>query len=152
MSINKVTLIGALGRDPEYKVTSNGISMAILSLATNEFWTDKETGNKNTRTEWHRVVCFSERKIEALKSSGAQTGSMIYAEGKIRYRKWDKPDGTTQYSTQIVVSTYDTLFKFRDLESTGQPAFAASDFALTELAPATASEDNEILDDELPFC
>lgn len=98
-SLNKVQLIGNLGRDPEVRYAPDGTAFATLSLATSERWKDKETGESRESTEWHRVV-FS-GKLAEIAGEYLIKGSSIYIEGKIKTRKWQDKDGKDQYSTEI---------------------------------------------------
>lgn len=99
--VNKVTLIGNLGQDPEVKYLGNGGAVANLTLATSESWNDKTTGEKKEKTEWHRVVLFG--KLAEVAGEYLRKGSMVYIEGKLQTRKWEK-DGVERYSTEIVVN------------------------------------------------
>lgn len=86
--LNKAILIGHVGQDPEIKTMPDGKEMAVFSLATSESWKDKQSGERKTKTEWHRVVCFSEGLISVIKSY-VRKGSKLYLEGQIAQRKWD---------------------------------------------------------------
>jgi single-strand DNA-binding protein len=97
-SVNKVILIGNLGRDPEVKYTQSGTAVANLSLATNEVWTDK-AGQKQERTEWHRVVVWG--KQAQVISEHLTKGKQIYVEGSLQTRSWDDRDGNKRYTTEI---------------------------------------------------
>ena len=101
--LNKVMLIGRLGRDPEIRYSQQGMAMVNFSLATSEQWTDKNTGERQERTEWHRIVVFGKQAevCEKYLSKGKQ----IYLEGRLQTRSWEK-DGQTQYTTEIVVSNF----------------------------------------------
>lgn len=98
--LNKVTLIGNAGSDPEVRSTGSG-AVANLTLATSESWTDKNTGEKQERTEWHRLVFFG--KLADIAGEYIKKGSKLYIEGSLRTRKWDK-NGVDQYTTEIVVA------------------------------------------------
>lgn len=101
-SLNRVSLIGNLGRDPELRLAPNGTAFANVSLATSETWKDKETGDKKESTEWHRVV-FSRRLAEVVGEYLVQ-GSTIFVEGKLKTRKWQDKDGKENYTTEIWAS------------------------------------------------
>ena len=105
--INKVILIGNLGSDPEVRYTANGNAMANLSLATNESWTDKNTGQKQERTEWHRVVFFN--KLAEIVSQYVKKGTKLYIEGSLRTRKWQDQAGNDKYTTEIVANEIQML-------------------------------------------
>jgi len=99
--INKVILIGRLGKDPEVRYTQDGSAVASFSIATSEEWKDKETGDKKERTEWHRIVAW--RKLGELCGEYLSKGRQVYIEGKLQTRSWEK-DGVTRYTTEIVAS------------------------------------------------
>jgi len=97
-SVNKVILIGNLGRDPEVKYTQNGTAVANLSVATNEVWTDK-SGQKQERTEWHRVVVWGKQAQVLAEHLGK--GKQVYVEGSLQTRSWDDRDGNKRYTTEV---------------------------------------------------
>ena len=103
--INKAIIIGHLGQDPVIRYTAAGAAIANLSVATSENWKDKQTGEKQERTEWHRVVLFG--KVAEVAGEFLSKGSMVYIEGKIQTRKWEDKEKVTRYSTEIVVQGYD---------------------------------------------
>lgn len=104
--VNKVILLGNVGNEPELRQIPNGGAVVNFSLATSESWKDKNTGNQETRTEWHRVVAFN--RLAEIIAEYVKKGSQIYIEGQLRTRKWDK-DGVTQYSTEVVASEMQIL-------------------------------------------
>lgn len=104
-SVNKVILIGNLGRDPEIRHTQAGERIANLSLATSESWKDRQTGEKRERTEWHRVVIFNE-PLAKLAETYLRKGALIYLEGQLQTRKWTDNQGTERYATEIVLTRY----------------------------------------------
>lgn len=104
--INKVILVGVLGQDPEVKYLTNGNAVCNLSLATNEEWKDKQTGEKKSRTEWHRVVMFG--KVAEIAGEYCRKGSQVYIEGKLETREWEK-DGVKRYTTEIKVDMQGTM-------------------------------------------
>jgi len=100
--VNKVILVGVLGRDPEVKYAANGNAIANLSVATSEQWNDKATGQKQEKTEWHRVVIFG--KLAEIAGKYLTKGSQVYLEGKLQTRKWqDQNTGQDRYSTEVVL-------------------------------------------------
>ncbi len=99
-SINKVTLIGNLGKDPELRYTSSGVAVASFTLATNESWKDPE-GNVQERTQWHNIVAW--RKLAEICGEYLKKGSKIYLEGKLQYRNYDDKNGVKRYVTEIVI-------------------------------------------------
>lgn len=98
--INKVILIGNLGNEPEVRYTPTGLAIANISLATSESWTDKQTGQRQERTEWHRVIFF-DRQAEIVKQY-LHKGSKVYIEGRLQTRKWQDQNGVERYTTEIV--------------------------------------------------
>jgi single-strand DNA-binding protein len=101
-SLNKVTIIGTLGRDPEVKYMPSGDAMANLSIATNESWKDKTTGERRESTEWHRVTVF--RRLAEVAGEYLRKGQQVYIEGSLKTRSYDDKDGQKRYVTEIVAS------------------------------------------------
>lgn len=105
--VNKVILIGNVGQDPEVRFMPNGNPVANIRLATSESWTDKQSGQKNERTEWHPVVLFN--KLAEITQQYVKKGSRLYIEGKLQTRKWQAQDGSDRYTTEIVASDIQML-------------------------------------------
>jgi len=105
--VNKVILVGTLGNDPEVKYMPNGGAVTNLSIATNEAWTDKNTGQKQERTEWHRIVAF--RRLAEIMGEYLRKGSQVYIEGKLQTRKWQDQSGQDRYTTEIVANEMQML-------------------------------------------
>ena len=105
--INKVILVGNVGGDPEVRYMPNGNAVTTLSIATSETWKDKQTGDKQERTEWHRVVCFN--RLGEIAGEYVRKGSKLYVEGSLRTRKWQDPQGQDRYTTEIVASDIQML-------------------------------------------
>jgi single-strand DNA-binding protein len=99
--INKVIIVGRLGRDPEIRYTPDGAAVANFSVATSEVWRDKETGDKKERTEWHRIVAW--RRLGEICGEYLSKGRQVYVEGKLQTRSWEQ-DGVTRYMTEIVAT------------------------------------------------
>ena len=110
--INKVILIGNLGREPEVKYATNGNAIANLALATSESWTDKTTGEKKEKTEWHRVVIFG--KLAEISQQYLHKGSKVYVEGALKTRKWQNKEGQDQYTTEVVLSGFGGVLQMLD--------------------------------------
>src|SRR5246127_4649000 len=104
-SVNKVILIGNLGRDPELRSTQDGMRIANLAVATSETWRDKMSGERKERTEWHRVVTFNERLAEVAEKY-LKKGSKIYVEGALQTRKWTDNSGQERYTTEVVLQRF----------------------------------------------
>ena len=106
-SVNKVVIVGNLGKDPEMKYLQNGNAVANLTIATSESWKDKQTGERKDKTEWHRVVVF--QKLGEMCGEYLIKGSKIYLEGKLQTRKWQGQDGQDKYTTEIVVDKIELM-------------------------------------------
>lgn len=104
-SVNKVILVGSLGRDPEVRFTNDGSKIVNMSIATSENWKDRQTGEKRERTEWHRVVVFNDRLAD-LAEQYLRKGSQVYLEGSLQTRKWTDQSGVEKYTTEIVLQKY----------------------------------------------
>ena len=106
-SVNKVILVGNLGRDPETRYMPNGEAVANVTLATTDTWKDKTTGEKKEATEWHRIVFY--RRLAEIAGQYLKKGSQVYIEGSLRTRKWQDKDGQDRYTTEIVADTMQML-------------------------------------------
>ena len=116
-SVNKVILVGNLGKDPEVRTMQTGGRVANLSIATSESWKDRGTGERKERTEWHRVVIFSEPLVN-LSEQYLKKGSKIYIEGQLETRKWtDQNSGQERYSTEVVLRPYSSTLTMLDSRS-----------------------------------
>jgi single-strand DNA-binding protein len=104
-SVNKVILIGNLGRDPEIRSTQDGTKVANLSIATSENWRDKNSGERREKTEWHRVVIFNERLVDVAERF-LKKGSKVYLEGQLQTRKWTDQSGAEKYTTEVVLQRF----------------------------------------------
>lgn len=104
-SVNKVILIGNLGRDPEVRNSSDGLKIVSLSIATSDSWKDKNTGERKEKTEWHRVVIFNDRLADVAEKY-LRKGSKIYIEGQLQTRKWTDKDNVEKYTTEVVIARY----------------------------------------------
>ena len=104
-SVNKVILVGNLGRDPEIRTMQNGNRVANLSMATSERWFDKQANERREKTEWHRVVIFDEKLIDVVEQY-VHKGSKIYLEGQLQTRKWTDQSGVEKYSTEVVLQRF----------------------------------------------
>jgi single-strand DNA-binding protein len=146
-SVNKVILVGNLGRDPDVRRTNSGDPVVNLSLATSESWRDKTSGERKEKTEWHRVVIFNEN-IAKVAEQYLRKGAKIYVEGQLQTRKFTDKDGAERYSTEVVLS------RFRGelimLDSRGGENAGAAPRAGSSAEPQTSFDRNE-MDDEIPF-
>lgn len=117
-SVNKVILIGNLGADPEIRHTQDGRPIANLSIATSESWRDRNTGERKEKTEWHRVVVFSEGLAKIVEQY-LKKGSKVYIEGQLQTRKWTDQSGNDKYSTEVVLSGFNGTLTMLDSRSGG---------------------------------
>ena len=148
--INKVILVGNLGAKPEVKYASNGNAIANLSVATSESWTDKNTGQKQERTEWHRVSLFG--KLAEIAGQYLDKGSKVYVEGKLQTRKWQDQNGQDRYTTEVVVSGFNGTLQMLDRrDDAGGSAPAPSQSAPSQAAPKITPVANDDFEDDIPF-
>ena len=157
-SINKVILVGNLGRDPEVRFSQDGNKIVNMSLATSESWTDRSSGERREKTEWHRVVIFNDRLAEVAEKY-LNKGSKVYLEGQLQTRKWTGNDGIEKYTTEVVLSRFRgelTMLDSRsgggsgDYGGGGEPEYVAPDSS----GAAGGGQGGGIghdLDDEIPF-
>lgn len=150
-SVNKVILIGNLGRDPEVRSFQNGGRIANLSLATSETWKDKATGERRERTEWHRVVVFNENLVGVVERF-LRKGVKVYIEGQLETRKYEK-DGRETYTTEVVLRPYRGEITILESQSTLPPAGTPDDYNRADppRERATGQTARQEMDDEIPF-
>ncbi len=146
-SVNKVILVGNLGRDPEARSLNDGSQVVNLSVATSESWKDKATGERRERTEWHRVVIFNEN-LGKIAQNYLKKGSKVYLEGQLQTRKWTDQEGNDKYSTEVVLQRYRGELTMLDSRSEGGGSFADDSSALVKDKGSTGGAD---FDDEIPF-
>jgi len=154
--INKVILIGHVGGDPEIRYMPNGNAVATVSVATTEAWKDKQTGEKQERTEWHRVVCFN--RLGEIDGEYVRKGSKLYIEGSLRTRKWQDQQGQERYTTEIIANELQMLDGKgvgvggpMDTQSAPQ-TYQTTPNRAQSVPAATATQDAfEGLDDDVPF-
>lgn len=139
-SLNKVTLIGNIGKDPETRFTQAGEPVVSLSVATSESWNDK-SGQKQEKTQWHRVSVFGHAAKFAR--DYAAKGRKVYIEGQINYDEWTDKDGVKKYATKIVVGNFGGKFMLLDKKPTGAPG--------TKPGDQPAGDDFQASDDDVPF-
>ncbi len=148
-SVNKVILIGNLGKDPEVRMTQDGLKIVNLSLATSEQWKDRDTQERKERTEWHRVVIFNE-KLAEVADKYLRKGSKIYIEGQLQTRKWTDQNGQERYTTEVVIPRFRGEMTMLDSkgQSGGGPfdSFESSNNSAQEALPSMGE-----IDDEIPF-
>jgi single-strand DNA-binding protein len=157
-SVNKVILVGNLGKDPEIRRTQDGRPIANLSVATSESWRDKATGERKEKTEWHRVVIFNEGLCRVAEQY-LKKGAKVYLEGQLQTRKWQDKDGQDKYSTEVVLQGFNSQLTMLDKSNSGADmggGGSSEDFGSpgpTARKPAMAGAGGrrDDMDDEIPF-
>jgi single-strand DNA-binding protein len=157
-SVNKVILIGNLGADPEVRRTQDGRPIVNLRVATSESWRDKTTGERREKTEWHRVVIFSEG-LAKVAEQYLKKGSKVYLEGSLQTRKWQDKDGQDRYSTEVVLQGFNSQLTMLDRAGGGAGAGADNGDSFGSPGPTAARKPamagaggkRDDMDDEIPF-
>lgn len=147
-SVNKVTILGNLGADPDIRTMQNGKPVCNLSVATSESWKDRD-GNKQERTEWHRVVIFSEG-LCGVAEKYLRKGSKVYIEGKLQTRKWQADDGTDRYSTEIILQGFNSslvMLGGKNSDAGGSSSAYQESAASYDQSPLSTND----FDDDIPF-
>jgi len=147
-SVNKVILVGNLGKDPEVRRLQSGDPVVNLSLATSESWRDKASGERKEKTEWHRIVIFNKNLAEVAEKY-LRKGSKVYVEGALQTRKWTDKDGQEKYSTEVVLQNFRGELTMLDSKGEGGSAMSRSGGAMSE--SSSGNFDRSELDDEIPF-
>lgn len=154
--VNKVILVGNVGVDPDVRYMPNGNAVTTLSLATSEIWKDKQTGEKQERTEWHRIVCYA--RLGEIAGEYIRKGSKIYVEGSLRTRKWQDQQGQDRYTTEIIASEMQMLDskggQSSSFNEAPQPQASYAQEAPVLNQPATESAAQvafDDLNDDIPF-
>lgn len=146
-SLNKVMLIGNVGRDPEIRAMSSGDKVANLSLATSERWKDKNSGEQKEKTEWHRVTVWDDQIVGVIERY-VKKGDKIYVEGELQTRKWTDQSGAEKYSTEVVLQKFRGKLTMLGGAGVGQSSGRAQEPHLGAHGGQPASND---LEDEIPF-
>lgn len=159
--INKVILVGNVGTDPDVRYLPNGNAVTTLSIATSESWKDKTTGEKQDRTEWHRVVCFN--RLGEIAGEYVRKGSKLYVEGSLRTRKWQDQQGQDRYTTEIIAADIQMLdskgnssssggqYHYDDMPQTQQSAPSYQNNRQQQQPSQAAQDAFDQLDDDIPF-
>ena len=150
-SVNKVILVGNLGRDPEVRSTQDGSKMANFSIATSDTWRDKSSGERRERTEWHRVVIFNDRLVDVAEKY-LRKGSKVYVEGQLQTRKWTDQGGQERSTTEVVLTRFRgelTMLDGRGGAAGGDAGGISEGPAEAPAAPSRAGAAE--LDDDIPF-
>ncbi|MDR3188270.1 MAG: single-stranded DNA-binding protein [Prevotellaceae bacterium] len=147
MSLNKVMLIGNVGRDPEIRHLDSGMAITTIAVATSEVYTDKNSGQRVTNTEWHNVVLW--HQLAELAERFIRKGTPVFVEGKIRTRSWEDKTGQKRYTTEIVAENIQLLGRREDNNAGGQPAsparFSQAEIAATQANQADPNRSNSAL-------
>ena len=146
-SVNKVILVGNLGKDPEVRRMTSGEPVVNLSIATSESWRDKASGERKEKTEWHRVVIFNKNLAEVAEKY-LRKGSKVYVEGQLQTRKWTDKDGGEKYSTEVVLQNFRGELTMLDGKGEGGGGGGGGRMGASE-SPASFQRDE--MDDEIPF-
>jgi single-strand DNA-binding protein len=157
-SVNKVILVGNLGKDPEIRTLNSGERVANLSLATSETWRDKASGERKEKTEWHRVVIFNENIVKVAENY-LKKGSTVYVEGSLQTRKWTDQQGVEKYSTEVVLQKFRgelTMLGGRDGGGAGAPRGGGDDdyssgFSTGGANKPSGPRESYDLNDDIPF-
>ncbi|MGL9732998.1 MAG: single-stranded DNA-binding protein [Wolbachia sp.] len=156
-TINKVILIGNLGKDPEIRTMQNGKEMASFSIATSESWTDKFSGIRSEKTEWHNIVVFSEGLVKVVKDF-VRKGNKVYIEGSLRTRKYTNQNGSEKYITEVLLQNFSGILALLDSRNSASSSdYKSNQYKQNEIEQKNQYEnfDNEIkeelIDDEIPF-
>ena len=153
-SVNKVILVGNLGKDPEVRRMTSGDPVVNLSVATSESWRDKASGEKKEKTEWHRVVIFN-KNLADVAEKYLRKGAKVYLEGSLQTRKWTDKDGAEKYSTEVVLQTFNGTLVMLDGRSGGGEgsggSFGGGGAGRSQVSEGAASFQRDELDDEIPF-
>ena len=158
-SVNKVILVGNLGKDPEVRTFQNGGKVCNFSIATSENWKDKNTGERQEKTQWHNIAVFSE-PLANIAEQYLKKGSKVYVEGQLETRKWQDQSGNDRYSTEVVLKGYNATMTMLDSRGDGATLSSrqndySSDYGSDNVNKATSnstqSEGIGDLDDEIPF-
>jgi single-strand DNA-binding protein len=152
-SLNKVCLIGNVGKDPEIRSMGNGLEVATFSLATSDVWKDKNSGERKEKTEWHRIVVFSSGLVNVIKQY-VKKGTKLYIEGSLQTRKWADKDGKDNYTTEIVLQNFNSVLKMLTSNNNSNDSENSSNNYTPNVSPSDQSANefvDEKIDDDIPF-
>jgi single-strand DNA-binding protein len=153
--VNKVILVGNLGKDPEMKYTASGAAIANITIATSDSWNDKQTGERVEKTEWHRIVAF--QRLAEIMGEYLKKGSQVYIEGKLQTRKWQDQNGQDRYTTEVVANDMKMLgSRGGDAGAGARPQGGGGGGGFrnnppAQQAPAQTGTNNDFDDDDIPF-
>jgi single-strand DNA-binding protein len=149
-SVNKVILVGHLGKDPEARSFQNGGEIVNMSLATSERWKDRASGEQKERTEWHNLIIMNDGLVKIAKQY-LKKGSKVYVEGQLRTRKWQDQSGNDRWSTEIVLGTFNSALVLLDRREADPGRNDYSSYADSRGAGGGAGRPADDLDDDVPF-
>ena len=153
-SVNKVILLGNLGRDPEIRSMQSGKKMASFSIATSKRWKDRNTQEQKENTSWHNIVVFNEGLVDVIEKY-VKKGSKIYVEGELSTRKYQDKDGNDRYTTEVILQGYNSnltmLGSGNPISSVEQSINTSSEISQSDESPLSGSNDSSNLDDDIPF-
>lgn len=149
-SVNKVTLVGNVGNDPEIRSTQDGKELASFSVATSETWRDKSTNEKKEKTEWHRVVVFSEGLVKVIKAY-VKKGSKLYLEGSLQTRKWTDNSGAERYTTEVILQGFNSNLTLLDSKDSSFRSQENSSQGFSNNSQSNSANNDAGFDDDIPF-
>lgn len=152
--VNKVILVGNLGKDPEIRYTPDGRAIASITIATSETWKDKNSGQQQEKTEWHRVVIFG--KLAEIAGEYLKKGSQVYFEGKLQTRKWQDQSGADRYTTEVVIDSFNGSMQMLGSRGGGEASFGGGQQQSrpqnqNQQSPQAAPAMDDDFDDDIPF-
>ena len=155
MSVNKVILLGNVGKDPEIRTMNNGNEVALFNLATSDYWKDKTTGERKEKTEWHRVVVYSQGLVNIIKNY-VKKGTKLYLSGSIQTRRWVDAQGVDKHATEIVLQGFTAELQILDprtKSSNGSDNFDEEYYNLIDKDNSSESNNfiEEVINDDIPF-
>ena len=150
-SVNKVILLGNLGRDPEIRSMQSGNKMASFSIATSKRWKDKNTQEQKEKTSWHNVVVFGDGLVSIVENY-VKKGSKIYVEGELQTRKWQDQDGNDKYTTEVILQGYNSNLTLLDSRNnTNQSSEIAQEPSIADEKTESQTSDSEDPEEDIPF-
>ena len=155
MSLNKVSLIGHVGQNPDIRQSKDGKLIAVFSLATSKYWTDKRTGERMSKPEWHRICVFSQPLAETVKKY-VKKGTKLYLEGELQTRSWTDKQGIEKFVTEVVLGPFNSSLKLlsgkpNEEQPAQETAQERNDRKMDEIAASFEDGSVEHLDDQIPF-
>ena len=151
-SVNKVILLGNVGKDPEIRATQSGSKLASFSIATSKRWKDKNTQEQKEKTSWHNIVVFGDGLVDIVEKY-VKKGSKIYVEGELQTRKWQDKEGNDRYTTEIILQGYNCNLTLLDSRNTSSNSLENQDSSTADSDDSFSSEttDSSDLDEDIPF-